>query len=139
MKKNIVRIAGFILLTVLAVSCAAKAEPVLKLTGLTEKSWTAEDLKAFPVTETDYTNKDGETTTYAGVTFSALFEAAGISDYSSLTLVGSDGYAADVSKDELSACPACIVAIEEDGSLRSVMPDFSGKQQVKDLVEIQVK
>lgn len=139
MKKKSVRIAGIVLLAILAVSCAAKAEPVLKLTGLAEKAWTANDLKALPSTSSDYTNKDGETTTYTGVTFTSLFEATGISDYATVTLVAADDYTIDITKDELSACPTCIVAIQEDGSLRSVMPGFSGKQQVKDLVEIQVK
>lgn len=139
MKKNLVRIVGLVLLAVLAVSCAAKAKPVLKLSGLAEKAWTADELKALPSTSSDYTNKDGETTTYSGVAFTSLFEAAGVNDYSTVTLVAVDGYTAEVTKDELSVCPTCIVAILEDGSLRSVMPGLSGKQQVKDLVEILVK
>ena len=139
MKKKLVRIAGIVLLAILAVSCATKAEPVLKLTGLAEKAWTANELKALPSTSSDYTNKDGETTTYTGVTFTSLFEAAGIGDYFTVTLVAADDYTAEITKDALSVCLTCIVAIQEDGSLRSVMPGLSGKQQVKDLVEIQVK
>ncbi|MDP2965963.1 MAG: hypothetical protein Q8N39_08030 [Pelolinea sp.] len=139
MKKNIIRIVGIVFLAILAVSCAAKAEPVLKLTGLAEKAWTANELKSLPSSSSDYTNKDGETTTYTGVTFTSLFEAASLSDYSTVTLVAADDYTAEITKDELAACPTCIVAILEDGSLRSVMPGLSGKQQVKDLVEIQVK
>ncbi len=151
MKKNIVKIVCIVLLAALAVSCAPKAEPVapaepvttaeaaFKISGIAEKSWTVDELKALPLTNTDYTNKDGETTTYSGVTFTALFEAAGVGDYSTVTLMAADGYTSDVSKNELSACTMCIVAIEENGSLRSVMPDLSGKQNVKDLVEIQVK
>lgn len=139
MRKKFVKIASIFLLVVFAVSCAPKAEPVLKMSGLADKTWTLDELKAMPSTNTDYTNKDGETTTYSGVTFSVLFKSAGISDFSSITLVAADDYTIDVTKDELSACPACLVAIQEDGSLRSVMPGFSGKQQVKDLVEILVK
>jgi hypothetical protein len=139
MKKNIVKIASLVLLAVLIVSCAPKAAPVLKVSGLVEKAWTASDLKTLPVTKSDYTNKDGETTTYSGVAFTDLFKAAGVGDFSTVTLKASDDYTAEITKDELAACPTCIVAIEEDGSLRSVMPDFSGKQQVKNLVEIQIK
>ncbi len=139
MRNNIIKILSIVLLVVLAESCVPKAEPVLKMTGLAEKSWTLNELKAMPSTNTDYTNKDGETTTYSGVIFTLLFEAAGVSEYSAITLVAADEYAVEVTKDELDECPTCIVAIQEDGSLRSVMPDFSGKQQVKDLVEIQVE
>jgi len=139
MKKNFVRIVGILLLAMLIVSCTAKAEPVLKITGFAEESWTADELKSLPSASSDYTNKDGETTTFSGVAFTALFEAAGVSDFSTVTLVAEDAYTIEVTKDELSMCPTCIVAIQEDGSLRSVMPDMSGKQQVKNLVEIQVK
>jgi hypothetical protein len=72
MKKNIARIFGIVLLAILLVSCAPKAEPVLKITGLASKSWTAADLKALPSVSSDYTNKDGVTTTYKGITFTSL-------------------------------------------------------------------
>jgi hypothetical protein len=139
MKKSFVKIFSVVLLVILAASCAPKAEPVLKVSGLVEKAWTAKELAALPASSSDYTNKNGETTTYTGVSFTALFENASISEFSTVTLMAADGYTAEVTKDELATCPTCIIAIEEDGSLRSVMPDFSGKQQVKDLVEIQVK
>jgi len=143
MKKSIIKIAGFILLTTLAVSCAVKAEPasmepVLKLTGAASASWSEDDLKALPVIVAEYTNKDGETTIYTGVAFAELFKAASVGDFTSLTLVAADGYTVEVTSDELSGCPTCIVAFQEKGGLNSVMPDFSGKLQVRDLVEIQV-
>jgi hypothetical protein len=140
MKKNTARIFGIVLLAVLFAACAAKAEPVaLKLTGLATKSWTAAELKALPSASADFTNKDGQTTTYTGVAFTTLFDSAGLKDYATITLIGSDDYKADVAKADLSACPTCIVAILSDGSLQSVLPGFSGKQQVKNLVEIQAK
>ena len=115
------------------------AEPVLTLSGAAEASWTADDLKAMNQTSADYTDKDGNTTTYSGVLISDLLAAAGVADYAKLTLIASDDYSAEVTKDELSACTGCIVAFSDDGSLRSVMPDFSGKQNVKNLVEISVE
>ena len=101
-------------------------------------SWTASDLEAMTQVEAEYTNKDGETTTFNGVAFSDLFADAGVSDYTSVTLVASDGYEAEVTADELSACANCLVAVD-DGSFRSVMPDMSSKLQVKGLVEIKVQ
>jgi hypothetical protein len=146
MKRYIVNLAGLTLLAALVVSCAPQAAPTavepvaaeaaLTLSGpATGVSWSMEDLQTFPVTETDYTNKDGETTTYSGVSFSVFLADVGVESFNSLTLVAADGYTADVTADELADCENCIVAFD-DGSLRSVMPDLSSKLQVKDLVEI---
>jgi len=148
MKKSLYVIASLVVLSALIVSCApketpAEAEPVvaeaaLTLSGpATQVSWSLGDLKGLETIETDYTNKDGETTTYTGVAFSTLLAEAGIDSFTSLTLVASDEYTADVTADELAGCPSCIVAFDED-SLRSVMPDLSGKVNVKDLVEIRI-
>lgn len=149
MKKSIITMAGLFLLAALLGSCASQSEtaaeePVVAEAALTvtgpavNLAWSEADLKALPATETEYTNKDGETTTYTGVAFADLLAAAGIDSYASLVLVAADGYSGEVTVEELDACPKCIVAFDGD-SLRSVMPDMSGKQQVKDLVEIQVK
>ena len=148
MNKSIIKIAGLILMAVLVVSCApqaatapaepAAAEATLTLSGpATGVFWSMEDLQGLPATETEYTNKDGETTTYTGVAFSTLLAEAGVEDFISLTLVAADDYTADVTADELASCPTCIVAFD-NGSLRSVMPDLSSKLQVKDLIEIQI-
>jgi hypothetical protein len=153
MSKKLLRLSGLFLVVLAMAACAAPAaeaveesapaaeaadEAVLALSGAAEMSWTADDLGAMTQTEADYTNKDGETTTYSGVAFSELFAAAGVEDYASVTMVASDGYEAEVTADELSACANCLVAVD-DGSFRSVMPDLSSKLQVKGLVEIKVQ
>jgi len=148
MKKSLFVIASMFVLSALIVSCApmaapaaaepAMAEAALTLSGAaTQVSWSMEDLKGLETIETDYTNKDGETTTYTGVAFSALLAEAGIDSFTSLTLVAADEYTADVTAEELVGCPNCIVAFDDD-SLRSVMPDLSGKLNVKDLIEIRI-
>lgn len=141
--KKINLIAGIILIVILAASCAPAAEvaavEALKISGLAEKSWSAEDLKALTVTEAEYTNKDGETTTYSGVSIADLLAEAGVSDFAAVSLVAADGYAVDVDKAALDACPTCIIAVDDDGALRSVMPGMEGKMQVKDLVAVEVK
>jgi len=121
------------------VEAAPAAEPILTLSGIADASWTEADLQAMPMVEATYTNKDGETTTYNGVAILDLLAAAGVSDYATISLIASDGFSADVSSDELAACSTCIVAFDDDGTLRSVLPDFSSKQQVKGLVEISVQ
>lgn len=115
------------------------AEAVLTLSGAAEASWTADDLKAMTMVEAEYTNKDGETTKYSGVPILDLLAAAGVTDYTTITLIASDDFSADVTKDELAPCATCIVAFDDDGSLRSVMPGLAGKQNVKGLVEISVQ
>lgn len=148
MKKSIYKIAGLTLMAVLVVSCAPQAAPTpaepvaaeaaLTLSGpATGVSWSMEDLQGLPATEAEYTNKDGETTTYTGVAISALLAEVGIDSFNSLTLLAADGYTAEVTAGELAGCPNCIVAFD-DGSLRSVMPGLTSKLQVKDLVEIQI-
>ena len=148
MKKNWVTITGLVLLSALVGSCAPQAAPaavepvtaeaVLTLSGpATQVSWSMVDLQGFETIKTDYTNKDGDTTTYTGIAFSTLLAEAGIDSLTSLTLVAADEYTADVTAEELAGCPNCIVAFD-DGSLRSIMPDLSSKLNVKDLVEIRI-
>ena len=147
MKKTI-RMMSVVLAVMLLVSCAPAAAPAsvevapkvaFQLSGLAEKSWSVEELKALPVTQADYQGKDGKTITYQGVSFADLFKAAGISDYASVKLIAADDYSVEIDKAALSACSNCIVAIADDGALRSVMPGMDGKSQVKDLVKIEVK
>ncbi len=150
--KKICVVLGLLMVAALVVSCAPAAEtaPVaeavevaadapLKMSGLVDMSWSLDDLKALPVTETDYTNKDGETKSYSGVSFSDLLKAAAVEEYASVTLIAADDYSVGIDQKTLDACTTCIIAIEEDGGLRSVMPDMEGSLQVKDLVALEVK
>jgi DMSO/TMAO reductase YedYZ molybdopterin-dependent catalytic subunit len=109
-------------------------------TGLTvgEKAYTQSALEAFGTMTTDYTNKDGETTTYSGVSLAALLQDAGVSGSGTLVFTAADGYQADMELGEALACADCIVAFD-NGSLRMVMPEMSGKLQIKDVIEIGVE
>ena len=139
---------SIILVTVLAAACApavavspeveVAAEVALELGGLAEMRLSVEDLEALPMSEAEYTNKDGETTTYQGISFSDLLEEAGVSEYATVTLIAADDYSAEIDRETLEACKSCIIAFEDDGGLRSVMPGMEGKLQVKDLVKIEV-
>ena len=150
--KKICYVLGLVLIAALVVSCAPAAESApaaeavevaedaaLKMSGLVDMGMTLEDLKALPVTESEYTNKDGVSKTYSGVSFSDLFEAAAVGNYSSVTLVAADDYSVGIDQKTLDACETCIIAIGDDGSLRSVMPGMQGSLQVKDLVALEVK
>jgi tungstate transport system substrate-binding protein len=116
-------------------------QPALKITGVpTEVSWSEDQLKAMGTIDVDYTGKDGQTTTYTGVLLTKLLEEAKApADAEGVVLVASDAYTAEVAMADLQGCADCIVAFDPEGGLRSVLPSLSGKAQVKNLVEIQVK
>ena len=130
--------AGLLLILALVTACAPAAQEEAILT-VGSKRYTRSDLEALGILSVDYTDKDGETTTYVGVLLSIILEDADVSEAgSNVTFTAADDYQADIPVDEAVACKNCIVAFDED-SLRMVMPEQSGKLQVKDVVEITVQ
>ncbi len=116
-------------------------DAVIAISGAVKNTagWSADQLRAMEIVDVDYTNKDGEVTTYTGIPIVALLEAAGIEEGAqTVTLVAADDYAAEVSLAELQACPNCIIGFDGD-SYRVVMPDFPSNLQVKDIVRIEVE
>lgn len=134
MKKTFVFAGLFIMLTLLA-ACAPAQEAAVLTVG--EQEYSQSDLEALGTLSVDYTDKDGETTTYEGVLLSDVLSDAGITG-ETVVFTASDGYEAEMPIADAMACSNCIVAFD-DGSLRMVMPEQSGKLQVKDVVEISVK
>lgn len=136
MKKIYLSISLLLVFTALFSACTPAEAPVLTVG---EKAYTRSELEAFSVSTADYTNKDGDTSTYEGVSLVLLLEDAGLTDTgSSITFIAADGYQAEMSLEEALACADCIVAFD-DSSLRMVMPDLSSKLQIKDVVEISVQ
>jgi len=122
-------------------SAPAASGATLKATGLVdaEATWTVDDIDVMDMMSVDYTNKDGETKTYEGVLISDLLEAAGVkADAQTVVFVAEDGFSAEMALADVMSCANCIVAVD-DGIFRTVMPEQSGKLQVKGLVEIQAK
>ncbi|NLE43598.1 MAG: solute-binding protein [Chloroflexi bacterium] len=118
------------------------ADVTFQLTGLvdTELVWSEEEIRALDTIETEYTNKDGETSTHAGVPLIALLDQAGVGDSAAaLVIVAHDGYSAQLTLDEVLQCAGCILAFQDDGTFSTVMPDFPGNVQVREVVEIQVQ
>jgi hypothetical protein len=136
MKKSSFLIVVLVLLTLITACTSAEVatttdEDVLTVGG---KAYSRNELETLGTMSTDYTNKDGETTTYSGVQLIALLEDAGLSG-DTLIFTAADGFEADMDFSEALACENCIVAFD-NGSLRMVMPDMSGKLQVKDVIVI---
>lgn len=124
---------------------APPAEPAMAALVFTGKvdnpgSWTLADLQAMDAISVDTTDKNGNTVHSTGVKLLDLVDAVGLqSGVIALTFVGSDGYEAKIDIAELQPCAECIVAIQDDGTLNSVLPGFSGKLQVKGVVEIRAE
>jgi hypothetical protein len=129
-----------LLASLLLAACSPKAAPVsiLKISGgKAEANLSADDIKGKTQIEAEYTGKDGTVTKTTGTSLKLLL--IDITDTSTLSFVAKDGYSADMSGADLLKCDTCIVAFQDDGGLKTVMPGSTGKLQVKDLVEIKIK
>ena len=126
---------------VFAVAACGNAanDAMFKVSGLANVSFSAQSLGSIESMDVEYTEKDGSVSNYTGFPIAAVIELAGITDFSTITMIASDDYSAEVTADELAACADCIVALDGEGGWRTVMPGFSGKQQVRDLVELNIQ
>jgi len=138
------------IITILLAGCSSgedaahveSGEVALKVTGnvATEQGWTDGEVRAMETMEAESTNNEGEVSTYTGVLITNLLaEAQPNADATAVVFVADDGTTAEVTLDELNACTDCIVSFRNQGGFSVVMPGFSGKLQVKGVVEIQIK
>lgn len=114
----------------------------LKITGKVaeEKSWAEDEVKALETMDVQAANKDGQMVDYKGVSLKGLLEMAKpANEATALVFVADDGYSAEMPLADAVSCEKCIVAFDDAGGFRMVLPDFSTKLQVKDVIEIQVK
>lgn len=139
MKKTTLFATLFVLIALIT-ACTPQAQATEEVAILTvnDASYTQSALEALGTTAVDYTDKDGVVTTYDGVLLSTLLTDAGADSGTDVTFTAADGYEANMTVEELMACANCIVGFD-DGSLRTVMPDMSGKLNVKDLASITVQ
>jgi len=154
MKNSIIR-TMFIMLVFrfLIVGCTSKEEgvpvtseeegpDVLQVSGAvsTEAAFSERDLRDLGTQDVEFTEKTGEVPTYTDPRLVDVLDAVELNvDASAVVFVASDGYEAEATLEEIQGCGDCIVAFQDDGTLKLVMPGFSGKLQVKGVVEIQVK
>jgi hypothetical protein len=121
---------------------ASGGDAALKITGMVdnEMAWTEAEVRAKDTMDAVSTNNDGEEKTYTGVSLNALLDEAGVQDgATTVALVADDGYEAEVTLEEMRGCADCIASFRDQGGFSAVMPGFSGKLQVKGIVEIKVK
>jgi tungstate transport system substrate-binding protein len=120
----------------------AAGDVALQITGLvdTPLAWSEDEVRAMEAIDVESTNKDGETATYTGVSINQLLDLAGVQEGAmAVVFVADDGYTAEATLDEVRSCNDCIVSFRNQGGFSTVLPGFSGKLQVKGVVEIQVK
>ncbi len=120
---------------------APAAEVALKVTGnvASEQAWTEDQVKAMTTLDVEATNKSGEKATYTGVLISDLLAMAEPNaDANTVIFVADDGFTAEISLEEVTACTDCIVSFRDKGGFSTVLPAYSGKLQVKGVIEIQV-
>jgi DMSO/TMAO reductase YedYZ molybdopterin-dependent catalytic subunit len=89
---------------------------------------------------------EDEVTSWAGVPLADVFERAGVSDPSSITVLAADGYAIEVTRDELQGGIVALKDAEgwiaetapDDGPIRLVTPQTPANRWVFQLTEIQI-
>ena len=131
-------ILTILIAAIMVSACSAGSEPILSVTGSIDKTYTKKELFGFSQVESAYMNKDGEITEYMGIPIISIIENCEVETYSSMTMVASDGYSVEITHEELDACNKCIIAFQENDGLLAVMPDFSYKLQVRDLIKLQI-
>ena len=106
----------------------------------TEVGWTEEKVRSMDAIQVESTNKQGETQTYTGVLLSDLLgKATPKDDATTVVFFADDGFTAEVPLADVQACQDCIVSFRDGGGFSTVLPGFPGSDQVKGVVEIQVK
>lgn len=137
-----------VLLAGLLVTCGSTPEPAasedaaLRITGNVsqEMGWTEEQVRAMDTMEAESTNKEGQVSTYTGVSLNKLLEMAGpAADATAVVFVAHDDHTAELTLAEVQGCADCIVSFRNQGGFSIVAPGFSSKVQVKGVIEIQVK
>lgn len=132
---------------------APKVDWELKVTGdvSTPLSLSYQDLAGMPQVELndvmmEKSTGEDEVTSWSGVPLADIFAEAGVSSFVSVTAIAADGYAIEITSDELEGA---IIALKDKGEwiaevtpdkgpIRLVCPETPGNRWVFQLTEIQV-
>ncbi len=114
----------------------------LEVAGLVSaaKTFSAADLNALGVVDVQVEHPKKGPLDVSGILLNDLLEAAGLNAGAlTLTIVASDGYSVDVALSDVLACAKCLVIIDEDGTLATVMEGLPTSTWVKDVIKLEVK
>jgi hypothetical protein len=147
MRTRLILFSALLLAVTLLGACGATATPapagppalVVKGKVSAELSLTLDDVKALGMEKITAEHPKNGPTEYEGVRLSKVLDKAGLAaDATTLTMVASDGFSADVAIADVKACTDCLVAV--DGTtLNMVMPGQSSKAWVKSVISFEVK
>ncbi|MCC6146663.1 MAG: substrate-binding domain-containing protein [Anaerolineaceae bacterium] len=105
-----------------------------------EKTWSEDDVKSLETMDVQAADKDGKMIDYKGVSLKGLLGMAKPdAGAATLVFVAGDGYSAEIPLADALACEECIVAFNDDGGFRMILPGMPMKLQVRGVVELQVK
>lgn len=96
-----------------------------------------DELKSSEMVTVTAQNKKGESVEYTGIPLSAILEMAKpISAVDTVTFTASDDYSISLPYADVKSCKDCLVAFDDDDSLKTIMPGMDGANWVKSLVQI---
>jgi len=114
----------------------------LTISGLVEKEFapTMDELKAMNVVTVDVEHPKKGPQTGEGVRLNVLLDQAQPkADAKTLVFTASDGYTAEASLADVRQCADCLIAFNQEGNLKTMMPGFESNLWVKDVIKIEVK
>lgn len=99
-----------------------------------------ENLQAMGVVDLEAEHPKKGLQTYQGIRLNDLLNLAGVQPSASLLKVTArDGYTAEIDLAALRACPDCLLAFAEDGSLSLVMPGMESNFWVKGVTFLELR
>ena len=125
-----------------ATAAPPAGEAALLITGLVNKdvSFTMDELHAMNVVTLDAEHPKKGAQTNTGVRLNELLVLAGAkAEAATLEFLAGDGFTAEAAMTDVLACADCLIAFNESGQLKSVMPGMESSLWVKDVVKIVLK
>jgi len=117
-----------------ATTTGAAGEAVLTVG---DQAFTMADLEALGIETLTLENPSHGPTDYTGVRLTAVLAAAELNEAATtLTIIAADGFEFEAPLADVLACTDCLLAFDDDGTLRTAMPGMEGKAWVKEVVEI---
>jgi len=123
-------------------AAAPAGQAALTLAGLVNapQSWSRDMLEALGKVELQLEHPKKGMQEYEGVRLNDLLTLAGLkAGAAKVVFTAADGFTAEADLAAVQACANCLVAFDDDGSLKLAMPGMESNLWVKTLTKIEVK